>query len=40
MTFVEQVRALLLVRHGATPLDKKDNGHAWVRAVIDCFREA
>jgi CubicO group peptidase (beta-lactamase class C family) len=29
---------LVLVRHGATPLELKDNGHAWVADVIDCFR--
>jgi CubicO group peptidase (beta-lactamase class C family) len=31
---------LVLVRHGATPLDKKDAVHAWVRQVVDCFRDA
>lgn len=29
---------LVLVRHGATPLELKDNGHAWIRDVIGCFR--
>jgi len=31
---------LVLVRHGATPLEKKDELKAWVGEVIQCFREA
>jgi CubicO group peptidase (beta-lactamase class C family) len=31
---------LVLVRHGATPLDKKDELKAWVGEVVDCFRAA
>ena len=29
---------LILVRHGATPLDKKDVLKAWVGQVVQCFR--
>ncbi|NWG54511.1 MAG: serine hydrolase [Hydrogenophilaceae bacterium] len=29
---------LILVRHGATPLDKKERLKAWVGEVVDCFR--
>jgi CubicO group peptidase (beta-lactamase class C family) len=29
---------LVLVRHGATPLDRKDDLRAWVGEVVDCFR--
>ena len=29
---------LILVRHGATPLDKKDALKAWVGQAVDCFR--
>jgi CubicO group peptidase (beta-lactamase class C family) len=29
---------LVLVRHGATPLDKKEALKAWVGELIDCFR--
>ena len=29
---------LILVRHGATPLDKKDALKAWVGQTVDCFR--
>jgi CubicO group peptidase (beta-lactamase class C family) len=29
---------LILVRHGATPLDKKDALRAWVGDVVNCFR--
>ena len=29
---------LILVRHGATPLDKKDTLKAWVGQVVQCFR--
>ena len=29
---------LILVRHGATPLDKKDALKAWVGEVVQCFR--
>jgi CubicO group peptidase (beta-lactamase class C family) len=31
---------LVLVRHGATPLDKKDAPKGWIREVVQCFREA
>jgi len=31
---------LVLVRHGATPLDRKDELKAWIGEVVDCFREA
>lgn len=31
---------MVLVRHGATPLDKKDALKAWVGEVVDCFRDA
>jgi CubicO group peptidase (beta-lactamase class C family) len=31
---------LVLVRHGATPLDKKEALKRWVGAVVDCFRRA
>jgi CubicO group peptidase (beta-lactamase class C family) len=30
---------LVLVRHGATPLDKKDEIKRWIGEVVDCFRE-
>ena len=29
---------LILVRHGATPLDRKDALKAWVGETVDCFR--
>lgn len=29
---------LVLVRHGATPLDKKDELKRWIGEVVDCFR--
>ena len=28
---------MVLVRHGATPLDRKDALKAWIGAVIDCW---
>jgi CubicO group peptidase (beta-lactamase class C family) len=31
---------LVLVRHGATPLDKKDELKRWIGEVVDCFRAA
>jgi CubicO group peptidase (beta-lactamase class C family) len=31
---------MVLVRHGATPLDLKDELKAWVGEVVDCFRAA
>jgi CubicO group peptidase (beta-lactamase class C family) len=31
---------LVLVRHGATPLDKKDELKRWIGEVVDCFRTA
>jgi CubicO group peptidase (beta-lactamase class C family) len=31
---------LVLVRHGATPLDKKDELKAWIGEVVDSFRAA
>ncbi len=31
---------LVLVRHGATPLDRKDALKDWVAQVVDCFRAA
>jgi CubicO group peptidase (beta-lactamase class C family) len=31
---------LVFVRHGATPLEKKDALKAWIGEVIGCFREA
>lgn len=31
---------LVLVRHGATPLDNKDELKAWIGEVVDCFRAA
>ena len=31
---------LVLVRHGATPLDRKDALKDWIAEVIDCFRAA
>ena len=31
---------LILVRHGVTPAEKKDNLKAWVGAVVDCWRAA
>lgn len=31
---------LVLVRHGATPLDNKDALKAWIGQVVDCFRAA
>jgi CubicO group peptidase (beta-lactamase class C family) len=31
---------LVLVRHGATPLDRKDALKAWIGEVVDCFRQA
>ena len=31
---------LVLVRHGATPLEKKDALKAWIGEVIGCFRQA
>ena len=29
---------LILVRHGATPLDKKEALAAWIGQAVDCFR--
>lgn len=29
---------MVLVRHGATPLDKKDDLKRWIGEVVDCFR--
>ncbi|MDP3384855.1 MAG: hypothetical protein Q8S47_16220, partial [Phenylobacterium sp.] len=29
---------LIVVRHGKTPLDKKDNVKAWIAQVVDAFR--
>jgi len=29
---------LIIVRHGATPLDRKERLRAWVGEVVDCFR--
>ena len=31
---------LVLVRHGATPLDKKQNLRAWTAQLVECFRRA
>jgi len=31
---------LVLVRHGATPLDKKENLRLWVAELVECFRRA
>lgn len=30
---------LVLVRHGATPLDKKNDLKRWIGEVVDCFRQ-
>jgi CubicO group peptidase (beta-lactamase class C family) len=30
---------LVLVRHGATPLEKKDELKRWIGEVVDCFRQ-
>ncbi len=37
-TVLEPELDLILVRHGATPLDKKDALKAWVGQAVDCFR--
>jgi CubicO group peptidase (beta-lactamase class C family) len=29
---------MIVVRHGATPLDLKDNLPVWMKAIVDCFR--
>lgn len=31
---------MVLVRHGATPLDRKDELKRWIGEVVDCFRTA
>jgi CubicO group peptidase (beta-lactamase class C family) len=31
---------LVLVRHGATPLDLKDELKAWIGEVVECFRQS
>jgi hypothetical protein len=30
----------VVVRNGATPLDKKEEIKRWIGEVVDCFREA
>lgn len=37
-TVLEPELDLILVRHGATPLDKKDALKVWVGQTVDCFR--
>ncbi|MDO8838599.1 MAG: serine hydrolase [Parvibaculum sp.] len=31
---------MVVVRHGKTPLDRKDNPRKWLAEVVDCFRPA
>ena len=31
-------RVVVIVRHGATPMDLKENLPVWIRAVADAFR--